>query len=108
MSDSQEQQEQRQQPQGLPKRVALKEDGYYANCTMVEMTPFDVAIVFGRVRPVSDANGQRSLVELYDRQVYLSHLQARALHEALGRSLSALRGATEEGQNEPSRAKETA
>jgi hypothetical protein len=35
--------------------------------------------------PVSGANGQRSLVEMYDRQVYLSHLQARALYEALGR-----------------------
>ena len=37
--------------------------------------------------PVSAANGHRSLLELYDRQVYLSHLQARALYGALGRSL---------------------
>jgi len=87
VSDGQEKQEQRQ---ALQKRVALKEDGYYSNCTMVEMTPFDIAILFGKVRPVRDANGQGSLVEMYDRQVYLSHLQARALYEALGRSLNAL------------------
>ena len=36
---------------------------------------------------VSDATGQRSLVELCDRQVYLAHLQTRALYEALGRNL---------------------
>ncbi len=70
MSSGQEQQEQRQT---LQKRVALKEDGYYANCAMVEM---------------------------YDRQVYLSHLQARALYEALGRSLGSLgrRGQQDQGQ----------
>jgi len=42
----------------------------------------------GSLRP--DANGERSLVELYDRQVYLSHLQARAVYEALGRILGSL------------------
>lgn len=31
-----------------------------------------------------------ALVEMYDRQVYLSHLQARALQEALQRSLGAV------------------
>jgi len=67
-------QERQEQPQTLQKRVALKEDDYYANCAMVEMTPFDVAILFGKVRPVMDANGQGSLVEMYDGQVYLSHL----------------------------------
>jgi len=95
VANDQEKQEQRQ---ALPKRVALKEDGYYANCTMVEMTPFDIAILFGKVRPVSDANGQRSLVEMYDRQVYLSHLQARALYDALGRSLGSLGRQGQEGQ----------
>jgi hypothetical protein len=83
-------QERREQRQTLQKRVAFKEDGYYANCTMVEMTPFDIAILFGKVRPVTDQSGQRSLVEMYDRQVYLSHLQARALYEALGRSVGSL------------------
>jgi hypothetical protein len=89
------------QRQDLPKRIALKDDPYYANCTMPAMTPFDVAILFGKVRPTRDSNGQNQLVEMYDRQVYLSHLQARALQEALQRSLSALsdlarRGGTEE------------
>jgi hypothetical protein len=93
-------QERRDQRQTLQKRVAFKEDGYYANCTMVEMTPFDIAILFGKVRPVMDQSGQRSLVEMYDRQVYLSHLQARALYEALGRSLSLLGRPGQQGQGQ--------
>lgn len=72
------------------KRNALKEDGYSSNCTLVEMTPFDIAILFGKMRPVTDSNGQASLVEIYERQVYLSHRQARALYEGLGRSLASL------------------
>jgi hypothetical protein len=95
VSNQEERQEQRQ---AVQKRVALKEDGYYANCTMVEMTPFDIAILFGKVSPVTDQTGQRSLVEMYDRQVYLSHLQARALYEALGRSLGSLGRPGQQGQ----------
>jgi hypothetical protein len=101
VSNSQERQEQRQT---LQKRVSLKEDGYYANCTMVEMTPFDIAILFGKVRPVTDQSGQRSLVQMYDRQVYLSHLQARALYEALGKSLGSLGREAQPSQNEESKA----
>lgn len=41
VSDSKEHQEQRQT---LPKRVTLKEDGYNANCSIVEMTPFDAIV----------------------------------------------------------------
>jgi hypothetical protein len=85
-----EQQQQPQQQQTLPKRVALKDEPYYANCAMVQMTPFDVAILLGKITPVADGNGQGQLVEIYDKQVYLSHLQARALSDALSRSLSAL------------------
>lgn len=90
-----------QQRQGLPKMVALKDDGYYSNCTMVESTPFDISILFGKIRPRSDESGNRSLVEVYDKQVYLSHLQARALYDALGRSLSGLARRSEEGRAEP-------
>ncbi len=68
---------------------------------MVETTPFDIAILFGKVRPVMDQSGQASLVEMYDRQVYLSHLQARALYDALGRSLGSLsRPAQQSGAQE--------
>ena len=79
-----------EQKTGLQKMVALKEDGYYSNCTMVETTPFDISILYGKVRPRVDESGNRSLVEVYEKQVYLSHLQAKALYEALGRSLSSL------------------
>jgi hypothetical protein len=41
-----------------------------------------------------------ALVEMYDRQVYLSHLQARALYEGLGRSLSALSRQARQTQRE--------
>jgi hypothetical protein len=93
VSETEKQPEQQQQPaqqQTLPKRIALKDEPYYANCAMVQMTPFDLSILFGKVTPVTDGNGQGQLVEVYDKQVYLSHLQARALYDALGRSLNAL------------------
>lgn len=85
MADNPQDQERRTPVQ---KVVSLREDGYYANCTMLEATPFDVSILFGKVRPKADESGQTMLVEMYEKQVYLSHLQARALYEALGRSLS--------------------
>ena len=87
MPDNQEAKEPRTGPQKL---VAIKDDGYYSNCTMVETTPFDISVLFGKIRPRTDEAGQRSLVEVYEKQVYLSHLQARALYEALGRGLNAL------------------
>jgi hypothetical protein len=86
MTDNQQEQERRPTP--VQKLVSLREDGYYANCTMLEATPFDVSILFGKVRPKTDEKGQGVLVEVYEKQVYLSHLQARALYEALGRSLA--------------------
>jgi hypothetical protein len=103
VSETEKQPEQQQQPnqqQGLPKRVALKDEPYYANCAMVQMTPFDLAILFGKITPVTDGNGQGQLVEMYDRQVYLSHLQARALYDALGRSLSAMMQAVQQAQTQ--------
>lgn len=86
MAEAQDEREKRQQ---LPKMISLREDAYYANCTMLETTPFDISILFGKVRPKTDEKGQSMLVEVYEKQVYLSHLQARALYDALGRSLAA-------------------
>jgi hypothetical protein len=79
--------QQSEQKTGLPKLISTKEDAYYSNCTMLETTPFDISILFGKVRPRTDDKGQRQLVEVYERQIYLSHLQAKALYDALGRSL---------------------
>jgi hypothetical protein len=81
-------QEQGMRPTQVQKVVSLREDGYYANCSMLEATPFDVSILFGKVRPKADEEGRTVLVEVYEKQIYLSHLQAKALYEALGRSLS--------------------
>lgn len=61
MSETEKQLEQQQHPeqrQTLPKRVALKDEPYYANCSMVQVTPFDVAILFGKITPVTGGNGQ--------------------------------------------------
>jgi hypothetical protein len=86
MTDNQESRNQRVSSQKI---ISLKEDGYYSNCTMVEATRFDIAILFGKIRPKSDERGQTSIAEVYEKQVYLSHLQARALFKALGKSLDA-------------------
>ncbi len=101
MSENEKQSEQQQHPaqqQTLPKRVALRDEPYYANCAMVQMTPFDLAILFGKITPVTNGAGQTQLVEMYDRQVYLSHLQAAALFDGLGRTISALRQAARQSQ----------
>ncbi len=87
MADNPQEQDKRRP---IQKMLSLREDGYYANCTMLEATPFDVSILFGKVRPKNDESGQPSLVEVYEKQIYLSHLQARALYDALGRSLSSM------------------
>lgn len=98
---AEDQQEQKEQRQPMQKRIALKEEAYYSNCSMVETTPFDIAVLFGKVRPTTDQAGQTSLVEVYERQVYLSHLQAKALYEALGRSLSSLNRQAQQQQQQP-------
>jgi len=98
MADDEKVRDQRTVPS---KMVSLKEDGYYSNCTMVETTPFDISILFGKLRPRMDEKGQASLVELYEKQIYLSHVQARALAEALGRSLEALARQREAAQSPP-------
>ena len=83
--------EETQQPTTLPKMVSVQEDAsFYSNCSMIETSPFDISILFGKVRRRSNEKGEQGLVEVYERQVYVSHLQARALYEALGRSLQAL------------------
>jgi hypothetical protein len=89
-----------QQRATLPKMISIKDEGYYSNCTMLETSPFDISILFGRLRPSQDESGNRSLVEVYEKQIYLSHLQARALYETLGKSLTAL-NAAKSGQKEP-------
>ncbi|MFH1113903.1 MAG: hypothetical protein V1792_08280 [Pseudomonadota bacterium] len=165
MSENEKQSEQQQQPwqqQALPKRVALRDEPYYANCAMVQMTPFDLIVerkgnrsrhgkpmlaayaapvplraplfdwhsyqdctlasgkrmitsgsvllegslgsgALGKITPVTDDNGQSQLVEIYDRQIYLSHLQAKALSDALTRSLSSLARAQRPGASEVSK-----
>jgi len=89
MAKSTEKTEQ-QAPASLQKVVSIKEEAFYSNCTMIETSPFDISILFGKVRRRSDEKGEQSLVEVYEKQVYLSHLQAKALFDALGRSLQAL------------------
>ncbi len=104
MADEQPQAE--QQRQGMPKMVSIKEDAiYYANCTMLQTTPFDISALFGKVRPQTDDKGQGTLVEVYEKQIYLSHLQARALYDALGRSLANLSQAQAGGDQPPAEKK---
>jgi hypothetical protein len=93
-------QNQEQQKAAVQKVVSLREDGYYSNCTMVEATPFDISLLFGKIRPKSDEKGQQVLVEIYEKQIYLSHLQATALHRALGQSLQSGIKAQPERPNE--------
>jgi outer membrane biosynthesis protein TonB len=99
-------QESGSQQTGMKKVFSIKDDPFYSNCTMIETSPFDVSVLFGRVRPTTDAKGNSVLVEIYEKQVYLSHLQAKALHDALGRSLASMaerKPETKESEPEPQR-----
>ena len=95
-----ENQDQEPQKATVQKAVSLREDGYYSNCTMVEANPFDISILFGKIRHKSDEKGQQILMELYEKQIYLSHLQAAALHRALGQSLQSVSKAQSERPTE--------
>jgi hypothetical protein len=85
-----ENKDQEQQKATVQKVVSLREDGYYSNCTMVEANPFDISMLFGKIRHKTDEKGQQILMEIYEKQIYLSHLQAMALHRALGQSLQSV------------------
>ncbi len=85
-----EKQDQGQQKATVQKVISLREDGYYSNCAMVEATAFDLSILFGKLRSKIDEKGQQVLMEIYEKQIYLSHIQAAALHRALGQSLQSV------------------
>ncbi len=57
-----------------------KVQDYYSNCVMVNSTNWDFCLLFGR----SHLEGQDKVVEIYERSIYLSPQQAKALLNILG------------------------
>jgi hypothetical protein len=64
---------------------------YYANCAMIATSPRDVSLFFGRFVPAQDEKGGQKLVELYERQVYMTVEQAEDLASVLNQTVQAFK-----------------
>jgi hypothetical protein len=64
---------------------------YYANCAMIATSPRDISLFFGRFVPTADEKGGQKLVELYERQVYMTLEQAEDLASVLNQTVQAFK-----------------
>jgi hypothetical protein len=64
---------------------------YYANCAMIATSPRDFSLFFGRFVPTSDEKGGQKLVELYERQIYMTLEQAEDLAAVLDQTVKAFK-----------------
>ena len=80
------------QPSAGPTRVMAGQLAvYYANCAMIATSPRDVSLFFGRFVPTADEKGGQKLVELYERQVYMTLEQAEDLAAVLDQTVKAFK-----------------
>lgn len=86
------------QPQTGPTRAMSNQlTVYYANCVMIASSPRDIAIFFGRFVPTTDEKGGQKLVELYERQVYMTLEQAEDLATVLNQTVAAFKARRKTG-----------
>ena len=64
---------------------------YYTNCAMVATSPRDISLFFGRYVPTSDEKGSQKLVELYERQIYMTVEQAEDLARILAQTVEMIK-----------------
>lgn len=80
------------QPSAAPARAMSNQlSVYYANCAMIATTPRDISLFFGRFVPAADEKGGQKLVELYERQVYMTLEQAEDLAAVLNQTVKAFK-----------------
>jgi hypothetical protein len=60
---------------------------YYSNCAMVGTTHREVSLFFGRLAPGAEGHGRSPMMELYERQVYMTVDQAEDLVQVLLQSI---------------------
>jgi hypothetical protein len=69
----------------MSKQMAI----YYSNCAMVGTSPRDISLFFGRYVPATDDQGNQTMAEFYERQVYMTVEQAESLAQALTQTVKA-------------------
>ena len=85
------------QPSTGPARAMANQlSVYYANCAMIATSPRDISLFFGRFVPASDEKGGQKLVELYERQVYMTLEQAEDLAAVLNQTVKAFKARREQ------------
>jgi hypothetical protein len=80
-----------QPPTGPARVMASQLAVYYANCAMIATSPRDISLFFGRFVPTSDEKGGQKLVELYERQIYMTLEQAEDLAAVLDQTVKAFK-----------------
>jgi hypothetical protein len=60
---------------------------YYSNCAMVGTTHREISLLFGRLAPATAGRGNAPMVELYERQIYMTVEQAEDLAHILVQSI---------------------
>lgn len=68
-------------------------DTYYAGCTMVVSSPVDVCVYFGRYTLRDLETGRPNLVQLFEKQVYLSPDEAERVGQAILRTVQVFKAA---------------
>ncbi len=90
---------QQAQPGGPPRMMAQHMGIYYSNCVMVATSPRDLSVFFGRYAPGSNPEGEQSMVELYEHQIYMTLGQAEDLARILSQTIEAIKMRAKEGAN---------
>jgi hypothetical protein len=88
------------QPSSGPARAMANQlSVYYANCAMIATSPRDISLFFGRFVPTADEKGGQKLMELYERQVYMTLEQAEDLAAVLNQTVKAFKARKEQASS---------
>ncbi len=72
-------------------------DTYYAGCSMVVSSPVDICVYFGRFTLKDLDTGRPNLVQLFEKQVYLTPDEAERLGQAIIKTVQVFK-ATQRGE----------
>lgn len=94
MGQSNEKSRQGEQTAAAPARSLTDfVDTYYAGCTMVVSSPVDICVYFGRYTLQDLETGHPNLVQLFEKQVYLTPEEAERVGQAILRTVQVFKAA---------------
>ncbi|MGC8906108.1 MAG: hypothetical protein ACP5M0_01535 [Desulfomonilaceae bacterium] len=68
-------------------------DTYYAGCTMVVSSPVDICVYFGRYTLKDLESGRPGLVQVFEKQVYLTPEEAERVGQAILKTVQVFKAA---------------